>query len=643
MIYSARAEALRPLQPIARGRSAAQGTAFPLISGQAWLHGQHGNAGWIRLSRSNNIRPNRPKTVVVPGSRVSLQNSFSVTESPEQDPKGFAAVAILGAALSLLTTGFVFGTKNNLFHLPIVGMLFDEPQFRHDAFIQSLRFYAAGPFLLLQGADRYVDPATLFAALDALSRLIAFTGFLACATLLGITSRRDRLIFTVLIAFSRILAGSSYAGDGGLFINYFTPAEFANGTSLLALVCAVRARIVAAFALNGLVFFCSDFVAVWNAVPLALLFASQVFGRKIGLVQLLGRGAVGIGIFAVLAAPVVLAVTASPDFGQPTGFDYRTYLDQFWPFHFLFNSIPLNQKLGLLALIMTGSAALMAIGDSARPFLLAFGGYILVYAIGIALPVITDNATLLNLHLLQSGSAIHLLTALATCALATRLMRSTDGRESRLFGPVLILMLCISKLAAALSGVLVVLYLMCGLKGLAAAFAGRRTPPILRYAVLVLPLAVWPYLIWKQHRINESLNGEIAQWTAVGRWARASTAPNALFLIPTSDFRAEAVRPVQTDPGAREYEIFEYVSHRRVWVDFVRGAAVLWSPSYYSIWRQRLPEVLQLRSLSQKMNYAAAHDIDYVVSDCGDAVPSAPVFQLRRLCVYDTKREGPSG
>jgi len=570
-----------------------------------------------------------------------MVNSPSVTESPERDPKGFAAIAILGAALSLLTTGYVFGTKNNLFHLPIVGMLFDEPQFQHDAFIQSLRFYAAGPFLLLQGADRYVDPAGLFLALDALSRLIAFTGFLACATLLGITSRRDRIIFTVLIAFSRILAGSSYAGDGGLFINYFTHAEFANGTSLLALYCAVRARIVAAFALNGLVFFCSDFAAAWNAVPLALLFASQVVGRRISLVRLLGRGAVGIGIFAVLAAPVLLAVIASPDFGRPVGFDYRTYLDQFWPFHFLFNSIPVNQKLGLLALILTGSVALLAIGDSARPFLLAFGGYILVYAIGIVLPMITENATLLNLHLLQSGSAIHLLTALATCALATRLMRSTDPWESRLFGPVLILMLCISKLAAALSGALVVLYLMSGLKGFAAGSAGWRTP-LFRYALLILPLAVWPYLIWKQHQTNDSLNGEIAQWTAVGRWARANTAPNAVFLIPTSDFRAEAVRPVQTDPGVQEYEIFEYVSHRRVWVDFVRGAAVLWSPSYYPTWRQRLPEVLQLRSLSQKLSYAANHDIDYVVSDCRDAEPSASVFQFRRLCVYGANHKGPS-
>ena len=446
----------------------------------------------------------------------------------------------------------------------------------------------------------------------------------------------------MLIAFSRILAGSSYSGDGGLFINYFTHAEFANGTSLLALYCAARARIVAAFAFNGLAFFCSDFVAAWNAVPLALLFASQVYDRKISLVRLLGCGAVGIGIFAVLAAPVLLAVIASPDFGRPIGFDYRVYLDQFWPFHFLFSSIPLTQKLGLLALIITGSAALMAIGDSARPFLLAFGGYILVYAIGIALPRITDNATLLNLHLLQSGSAIHLLTALATCALATRLMRSTDPMESRLFGPVLILMLCIGKLAAALSGALIVLYLMSGLKRFAAGSAAWRTP-LFRYALLILPLAVWPYLIWKQHQTNNSLNGEIAQWMAVGRWARANTAPTAVFLIPTSDFRAAAIQPVQTDPGVQEYEIFEYVSHRRVWVDFVRGAAVLWSPSYYPTWRQRLPEVLQLRSLSQKLSYAASHDIDYVVSGCRDAEPTASVFQFRRLCVYGTKPDGPSG
>jgi hypothetical protein len=214
--------------------------------------------------------------------------------------------------------------------------------------------------------------------------------------------------------------------------------------------------------------------------------------------------------------------------------------------------------------------------------------------------------------------------------------------ESRLFGPVLILMLCIGKLAAALSGALIVLYLMSGLKRFAAGSAAWRTP-LFRYALLILPLAVWPYLIWKQHQTNDSLNGEIAQWMAVGRWARANTAPTAVFLIPTSDFRAAAIQPVQTDPGVQEYEIFEYVSHRRVWVDFVRGAAVLWSPSYYPTWRQRLPEVLQLRSLSQKLSYAASHDIDYVVSGCSDAEPTASVFQFRRLCVYGTKHGGPSG
>jgi hypothetical protein len=143
----------------------------------------------------------------------------SVAADREQDPLGLALLAMLGAVLSLLVSGYVFGIKNNLFHLPIVGMLYDEPQFRDDAFIQSLRFYAAGPFLILEGADKYIDPKALFLGLALASRFIAFIGFLSCATLLGIKTRRDRAIFVIITAFSKILAGSSYAGDGGLFIN----------------------------------------------------------------------------------------------------------------------------------------------------------------------------------------------------------------------------------------------------------------------------------------------------------------------------------------------------------------------------------------------------------------------------------------
>ena len=44
--------------------------------------------------------------------------------------------------------------------------------------------------------------------------------------------------------------------------------------------------------------------------------------------------------------------------------------------------------------------------------------------------------------------------------------------------------------------------------------------------------------------------------------------------------------------------IFEFVSHRRIWVDYKRGAAAMWTPSYYRTWLARLTEVEGLNSLS---------------------------------------------
>src|SRR6185437_3238014 len=65
------------------------------------------------------------------------------------------AVAAVGAALSLLHKGFVFGIENNIFHLPIVASLYDEPQYHDDMFIQSLRHYSSGVWLLLGGFEKH--------------------------------------------------------------------------------------------------------------------------------------------------------------------------------------------------------------------------------------------------------------------------------------------------------------------------------------------------------------------------------------------------------------------------------------------------------------------------------------------------------
>src|SRR5271154_4863226 len=139
-------------------------------------------------------------------------------------------VAAIASALSLLHKGFVFGIENNLFHLPIVAGLFNEPQYQDDAFIQSLRHFSSGLWLLLQAYTTDFDRAQLlFLLLACLSRLINFVGFLCCASLVGVVERRDKIIFSLIICFISFLDGDAYAGTGGMFLNNFTHSEVANG------------------------------------------------------------------------------------------------------------------------------------------------------------------------------------------------------------------------------------------------------------------------------------------------------------------------------------------------------------------------------------------------------------------------------
>ncbi len=80
---------------------------------------------------------------------------------------------------------------------------------------------------------------------------------------------------------------------------------------------------------------------------------------------------------------------------------------------------------------------------------------------------------------------------------------------------------------------------------------------------------------------------------------------------------------IEANTGAAELPtptpMFEFLSHRRAWVDFRRGAAVLWSPSYYQTWRSRMDDVGRLGSLPERIDYASRSGIDYVIDGCDAA------------------------
>jgi len=83
--------------------------------------------------------------------------------------------------------------------------------------------------------------------------------------------------------------------------------------------------------------------------------------------------------------------------------------------------------------------------------------------------------------------------------------------------------------------------------------------------------------------------------------------------------------------------VFEYASHRRIWVVGKQGGATMLKPSFYKTWRRRESEVEALQSLDEKLAYARANTIDYVIEICGSKEDGTTIFKTDHLCVYQSR------
>ncbi|AWN35835.1 hypothetical protein [Methylobacterium radiodurans] len=541
-----------------------------------------------------------------------------------------------GALVSVALTGFVLGASNNLFHLPIVAGLADEPQFGADAFVQSLRFFASGIWLLLRGSAAQVDPYWLFLALHVLSRFLTILGLLLCAGQLGIRGRNQKILFTALVCLAPMLRGVSYAGAGGLFLNVFTHSEIANGLSLLMIWCLVTGRITAGLALNGLVFFVNAFVAVWNAVPIALICGYGLATGRLDRAGLVRSAALGLALAAVPVLPVVLNVLANPSFGRPAGFDYPTFLRDFYPHHFLIGEVPAGQLVSVAALLLLANLSLWRLRSRSAPFLAALWGYMAVYALGMVVPLLTSSPAVLNLHLLRVSTVFHLLAALGSLALLTRMLHRRMPLHARATALLLFCLLCTLRPLTLLAPLLLLprrpprLWLDLFRRRVPARAAGAAG-----LAALACAAALIGGLTLKGWAHNRRVAQVAAEWEALGRWARSGTAPDAIFLVPVigAPDLAEVLRDVPREIQEAGTSRFEYASHRRVWVDFGRGAAVMWHPGYHAEWRSRTRAVAALRTLPERRAYATANGIAYVVERCAGESPPDILFRTRSFCI----------
>jgi hypothetical protein len=540
------------------------------------------------------------------------------------------AIALFGAILSLAASGFIAGHNNNIFHLPILGKLYDLPQFAGDPFIQSLRYYSAGLWLALAGSAPDNAFPLLF-ILTILSRLIFFGGALACGGMIGITTVRSRLIYAGLIAFSILLRDYSYAGGGGLFITDFSHSEVANGTSLWTIYFAARGRFGRAFTANGVTFFLNAFMAVWNAVPVAFIAIAHLAGRTLSPRRMIRQMAIGIAIFLIIASPVILVILSNPEAGAQRTFDYKTYLFQYFPTHFYISAAPGYEVHQLIIIFVAGFIAMLQLGQTARNLMLAFLGYSLIWLFGtIATDLIKGNAIIL-LHLLRVSALVQTFAAIALAGLATRWIEQTQSWQSRLWGPAVAL----ATTWSPASVMWVIAPLVMG------RFRHRHLPPIAiaAGAGAVLLLYAWPSRI--SIKIHNSYSGyeAVARWRTLGLWARDHSPPNSIFLIPFSPSAglgrfALGTPNLQQDQLSVGSEAFEYFSRRRIWVDYKRGGVVMWYPSYYPLWKNRVLEVDTLNSLPARLTYAWSHGIAFVVDACYPDAPAPPIYRSAPLCVY---------
>jgi hypothetical protein len=546
-----------------------------------------------------------------------------------QDAKRICLLSLIAGALSLIATGHISGINNNLFNYITIGRLFDLPQFRNDAPVQSMRYYASGFWLPFIGWGRWVSPDIFFLIWAWIARVVLCWSLLLWADLVGIKRTTSRAAFLGIVLLSRYMQGFSYAGDGDLLTNYFSHTDVANGTMLLALYFVARGRLTAACVANGITFFTNAFMAIWVAVPFALILAWRLRTRRDDLSSVVRQMAMGLAGFIVLACPVLWVTFTNPEAHTQAGFAFRPYLLEYFPGHFLIGTTDGSAIRHLVALFVAGLAAAWAIRRRSPAPLLALSGFGILWILGTILPSMTDRPAVFVLHLLRSGVGIHLMAGIAIGLFAVSLLEQRTS--ATMLASAALVAACILPARGPLPLAIVSI----------AALSVDHWPnwkALRAIAVALILGAVTKESILLAHgwKANRHIRERVAEWRELAQWARTQTAPGATFLLPTSPIFHGPSAPPVADAGAEQTAVgdegFEYYGQRRVWVDYKRGGVIMWAPDYYPVWKQRVEAILPLPDAASRIAFARSHGINYVADRCSDGLPA--VARTRDICIY---------
>lgn len=564
---------------------------------------------------------------------------FQTGESRRNNRLALVVTVIAAALLSILYSGWVPYFNNNIYHLPILRADYDLPQFTDDAFIQSLRHFSSGFWLILAGSARLVAPHLLLLTAFILSRVLMLAAAVHLARSLGFRGKAFDLLFLLLLAVSPLTRG--YApGGGGLDIDYFSHSELANAVLVLSLSMAIRGATGLSVFLACVTFFLNAFMAVWLAPLWLAVTACRIIRHGEPLVAAVRRAVFGTLAGLPLVLIVVKTVVSGAAAAAAPDYSYAAYLRAFFPYHFFLDSLAPKDLIliGLFSIALLASAPLMRKEKALH--LAAVLAAIGLLAAGAIVPLLTESRFILNLHLIRSAVLIQLLAVLGLSMIAAGMATATERPDNRLIGLLLSAMIVVGSpgLPAAL---LLVGYASWGVKRLPIPLLDRPGLLLAGRGLLAASLAfsvtsgLLPSL--KDSRTLGAISG---QWARVGAWVADNTPATSLILLPVGT----EIPPPAASPQARllAFDVtgFMATAGRSVWTNYKFGAAPMWAPSTYAEWHRRYGEVQALATAQARIAYAANNGIDIVITFCDADAGIAPLHRDGDLCIYDARRQG---
>jgi hypothetical protein len=540
-----------------------------------------------------------------------------------------AGSAVVAApALALLTVaiqGFSYGEVNNAFQAPIVLGMPSWPQFRHDWFYQSLGAYSSALWPMLAALGPAFGTRAAFLALHLAARAATFAGVWLLMKRLGV-GVADRWLVCLVLATSALMLWPSPVGVQAIFDDYFTHDAVAWALTVFTWLLVAEGRLGVAVGLTGPTFAISAFTAVWNALALGVAGLSDGLvgdgaARLVRLRQFAIRIAVGAAVALLVASPAIVWTARTALAQSPQAFDYAAFLWRYFPRHFFIAASSPADIANLAGMTLAGAAALWRLGRTARPLLGLFAGYGAVFALGVVLPSLTHARLFLNLHLLRVDGSLEVMAIIASVIVALGDLRRGASLVGRLAGALVLYQVVLGAMPGPLMAAGVIVPVLVSLRP--SSIAAGLPPWSIVGAVAVLFIAAAGARIELATQ-SDSGHQRTAEEARVGAWLRANTPADAVLLS----------RPA-VKPGLDGLQFF---GQRQVWVDWKRGAAVMWRPDLYPVWRQRMDEVAGLATLDQGARYACAHRLRYMVELAHDVGPGAPgkvVYRDDLLAVID--------